>query len=190
MAHKRLAKILAVFLLLVFVTGPVALAASVAEKRESVRKMANDTLERLYKVHPSARGAIESAAGYAVFSNTGFKLFLFGAAAGKGLAVNYGSGAEVFMKVTEIDVGLGLGVKKISVIFVFETDKAFERFIDKGFEFGGQTTAAATDGVSGDSIQGALVIAPDMYLYQLTDKGLALELTLKGTKYYKDSELN
>jgi len=27
-------------------------------------------------------------------------------------------------------------------------------------------------------------------MYQLTDKGLALELTAKGTKYYKDSDLN
>lgn len=190
MLPKSLAKVLAMCLLIIFVSGPVALAASAEEKRESVRKMANDTLERLYKVHPSARAAIESAAGYAVFSNTGFKLFLFGAGTGKGIAVNYASGEEIFMKVTEIDVGLGLGVKKISAIFVFETDKAFERFISKGYEFGGQTTAAATDGVSGDSIQGAIVIAPDMYLYQLTDKGLALELTLKGTKYYKDSELN
>ena len=27
-------------------------------------------------------------------------------------------------------------------------------------------------------------------LYQLTDDGLALELTAKGTKYYKDGNLN
>lgn len=190
MRHKRLVRVLAMFLLLVFVTGPVALAASVEEKRQSVRKMTTDTLERLYKVHPSAKGAIESAAGYAVFSNSAFKLFLFGAGTGKGLAVNYANESEIFMKVTEIDVGLGLGVKKINLIFVFESDQAFERFINKGFEVGGQTTVAATDGVSGDSIQGAIVVAPGIYLYQLTEKGLALDLTIKGTKYYKDSELN
>lgn len=190
MRPNRLARIVALFLVLVFLATPIAAAASVEEKRDSVRKMADDTLERLYKVHPSARAAIDSAAGYAVFSNTGFKLFLFGAGAGKGLAVNNGSGEEVFMKVAEVDVGFGLGVKKISVIFVFETDHAYERFIEKGFEVGGQTTAAATDGVSGDSIQGAIVVAPGTYVYQLTDKGLALELTLKGTKYYKDSDLN
>jgi len=27
-------------------------------------------------------------------------------------------------------------------------------------------------------------------VYQLTDKGVALELTAKGTKYYKDDDLN
>jgi hypothetical protein len=33
-------------------------------------------------------------------------------------------------------------------------------------------------------------VAPGVWLYQLTASGLALELTAKGTKYYKDNELN
>jgi hypothetical protein len=33
-------------------------------------------------------------------------------------------------------------------------------------------------------------VAPGVWLYQLTDTGLALELTAKGTKYYKDTGLN
>jgi hypothetical protein len=27
-------------------------------------------------------------------------------------------------------------------------------------------------------------------MYQMTDKGLAAEITIKGTKYYKDDDLN
>jgi hypothetical protein len=29
-----------------------------------------------------------------------------------------------------------------------------------------------------------------VWMYQLTDKGLPLEATVKGTKYWKDSNLN
>ena len=29
-----------------------------------------------------------------------------------------------------------------------------------------------------------------IWLYQLTEKAVALELTAKGTKYYKDDDLN
>jgi hypothetical protein len=29
-----------------------------------------------------------------------------------------------------------------------------------------------------------------VWIYEVTDKGLALELTAKGTKYYKDADLN
>jgi len=37
---------------------------------------------------------------------------------------------------------------------------------------------------------GAMSVSPGIWLYQLTDNGLALELTAKGTKYYKDDGLN
>ena len=42
----------------------------------------------------------------------------------------------------------------------------------------------------GSCFQDAIAVAPGVWLYQLTDKGVALELTAKGTKYYKDDDLN
>lgn len=190
MRVRLVAGFLTVLMVAMVFIVPVASAASVEERRGEVRNMADKTLARLYKVRPSAQAAIGSAAGYAVFSNHGFKLFLLGGGSGRGLAVNNDSGEEVFMKMAEVDIGFGLGIKKFSVIFVFETEKAFDSFVNNGWRFGGQTTVAATDGVSGDSFQGAVVVAPGMWMYQLTDKGLALELTAKGTRYYKDSDLN
>ena len=41
-----------------------------------------------YKAQPSARKAVESAAGYAAFSNFGMKIFVAGGGSGKGVAVN------------------------------------------------------------------------------------------------------
>ena len=56
--------------------------------RAEIRKMAQDTLSRLYKAQPSARKAVEGAVGYAVFSNFGLKIFVGGSGSGKGVAVN------------------------------------------------------------------------------------------------------
>ena len=93
-----------------------------AKEQQEVRKMAHDTLQRLYKAEPEAKGAVEGAAGYAVFSNTGLKIFMFGSGKGEGIAVNNKSKTETFMKVVELQAGLGFGVKKFSVIFVFDNE--------------------------------------------------------------------
>ena len=50
-------------------------------------------------------------------------------------------------------------------------------------------TAAATTGEKGERGSAASV-SPGVWMYQMTDKGVALEITAKGTKYYKDDDLN
>ena len=42
----------------------------------------------------------------------------------------------------------------------------------------------------GASYQGAVSVSPGVWLYQVTGNSLAVELTAKGTKYYKDTDLN
>jgi lipid-binding SYLF domain-containing protein len=164
--------------------------ASKEQKRADVRKMAGDTLSRLYKIQPSAKKAVERAAGYAVFSNFGLKIFVVGSGSGKGMAVNNKTKKETFMKMLEVQAGLGWGAKKFRLVWVFENHGALDSFIDSGWELGGQTSAAAKLSDQGGAFAGAMSVSPGVWLYQLTDDGLALELTAKGTKYYKDGGLN
>ena len=183
---------LGVFLLgLVIASGAVAAKdPTKVEQQADVRKTANDTLSRLYKAQPGAKQAIARAAGYAVFSNFGMKILFAGGGTGKGVAIDNKSKAATFMKMVEVQAGLGFGVKEFRLVWVFETQEALNRFINSGWELGGQVTAAAQAGGQGGSFAGAMSIAPGVWLYQLTDAGLALELTAKGTKYYKDDGLN
>jgi lipid-binding SYLF domain-containing protein len=83
-----------------------------------------------------------------------------------------------------------MGVKKFQMIWVFENEKALNEFINSGWAFGGQATAAAKAGDKGSAYQGAVAVAPGVWVYQITGDGLAVELTAKGTKYYRDDELN
>ncbi len=160
------------------------------QKRYEIRIMAQQTLSRLYKIQPGAKPAIDKAKGYAVFSNFGMKILLAGGGSGSGVAVNNDTKKETFMKMAEVQAGLGLGVKKFRTVFVFETEQALNNFINQGWEFGGQATASAKAGEKGGAFAGAASVAPGIWMYQLTDTGLAAELTAKGTKYYKDSNLN
>jgi lipid-binding SYLF domain-containing protein len=163
---------------------------SVEEKREEVRKMAAETLAKLYELQPSAKTAIEQSAGYAVFSNFGLKILVLGSGKGEGIVVNKQTGKETFMKMLELQAGLGLGVKRFGVVFVFENEGVLNKFINSGWEFGGQSTVAAKLDEEGGAFTGAATVSPGVWVYQITKDGLAVELTVKGTKYMKNDKLN
>src|SRR5580704_7176575 len=147
---------------LVFATAmacALALAAQGAQsdkekQQQDIRKMAHDTLQQLYKAEPKTKAAVTHAAGYAVFSNMGVKILVAGSGNGKGLAVNNKSKQETFMKMLQVQAGLGMGVKKFRVVFVFDNEKALESFVNSGWQLGGQSTAAATTGDKGGSMAG------------------------------------
>jgi lipid-binding SYLF domain-containing protein len=181
----------AVLAVMVLVLAAVpAWGASKEDKQKEVQKVSRETLARLYKAQPSAKKAVEGAAGYAVFSNFGMKILVAGGGSGSGMAVDNKTKKMTYMKMVEVQAGLGMGVKKFRVVFVFDTQKALNDFVNSGWEFGGQTTAAAKSGDQGLALSGAVSVAPGVWMYQLTDTGLAAEITGKGTKYYKDSDLN
>jgi lipid-binding SYLF domain-containing protein len=176
---------------LLVVAGPLVLAKdSKAEEQAKVRETAQKGLDKLYEVNPQSKGAIQKAAGYAVFSNFGMKILVAGGGSGKGLAVDNKTRKEVFMRMKEVQAGLGFGAKKFTLVWVFATKDKLNQFINSGWEGGGQATAAAKTKDGGGALQGAVPMGEGVWLYQLTDKGLALELTVKGTKYYKDDDLN
>lgn len=179
-----------VFIFMLLLITTTVSAASKEDQRTALLHKTVTTLQELYSKQPKAKSVIEHSAGYAVFNNTGFKLLLLGHSHGQGVAVNRRTGKKIFMCMQEYQAGLGLGVKEYAVIFVFSNEDAWNSFVEKGWTFGAQATAAATDGVNGDALEGAVPISPGVWIYQMTTKGLAAELAVKGTNYYKDKDLN
>jgi len=171
-------------------TGVASAASDVETQRNEIRQGSKAILANLYKVQPSAKKVIESAAGYAVFSNFGMKILFAGGGTGHGMAVDQATKKETFMKMVEVQAGLGMGIKKFKAVFVFQNKQSLDTFINSGWEASAQTTAAAIDGDKGMALQGAILVSPGVWVYQITDKGLVLDATLKGTKYYKNDELN
>jgi lipid-binding SYLF domain-containing protein len=171
-------------------TSAVAAKDDIEKEKADIRKMAADTLKDLNKLQPGAQAAIQKSAGYAVFDNMGTNLLVVSSARGEGIAVNSGTKQETFMKMVSGGVGLGLGVKDYRVVFVFGTAKALATFIDSGWSGSAQSDAAAKAGDKGGAFSGATEVAEGVWVYQITKNGLALQITLQGTKYYKDEDLN
>jgi lipid-binding SYLF domain-containing protein len=164
--------------------------SKIIQARIQVREMAQDGLAALYEIAPGTRKVVERSAGYAVFSTFGVKLFFAGGTTGKGMVVNHRTGRQTFMKMVQVQGGLGFGVNQNRLIFVFTNEQALRNFINQGWEFGGQLNLSAMAGGQGGMFSGAAAVSPGVYLYQLTQTGLAATLTVGGTKFFKDGDLN
>jgi lipid-binding SYLF domain-containing protein len=152
--------------------------------------MANQTLDQLYQQYPDAQSQVRNAAGYAVFSDTGLKFMFGGGAHGRGEAVNNATNQATYMKMIELQPGFGFGAEKFRIVFIFETPQAFEQFVTSGWEFGANAMAAAKSGTQGGGSQMGATVSPGVTMYQLTEKGVIVGISITGAKYYKDDNLN
>ena len=156
------------------------------EKRAELRNKVQSTLALCYEHYPEAKYTVENGVGYAVFANTGSHYGFFGNAHGRGMAINNQTGEEVFMKMSQLQLGVGVGIKEYSIVFVFTKPEAWQKFIESKWSVDKSYSADASDGVSGGSSDGAIHCGKGVLAYQFTTKGVALELSLGGIRYVKD----
>ena len=162
------------------------------EKRAAVRKQRDEILAKLYAANPEAKDKIQKAVGYGTFNNKNMNLFLLSSGSGNGMVVDK-NGKETFMAMGSLGAGVGLGAKDLSVVFIFKKAEVMKKFIESGWQFGGEADATAKAGDKGGAAakEAAADTAANLFeIYQMTDTGVALQATVAGTKYWKDKDLN
>lgn len=189
LSQQTLSRSILLLVATVFLAGCAASGGTRDDKRATVQKMRQDVLAQLYKVKPHARSYIQQAPGYAVFSNANVNLIFASFGGGYGVVRDARTGRDTYMRMGEAGIGLGLGVKDFRAVFVFDNRATMERFVASGWAFGGHADAAAKAADKGGAVGGEVVL-DGITIYQLTETGLALQATVKGTKYWKDDELN
>lgn len=180
-------KLIAVFTMVLM---SFTVLADKQDDRQEVLDMRNDILAKLYKEEPNVKGKIADAKGYAVFSNIGINLIFLSAGGGSGVVHDNTTGKDTYMNMGSAGIGIGLGVKDFSAVFIFHSKDALNAFIEDGWDFSGQADAAAKSGKKGAEGSAAGTIINGVSIYQMTENGLALQATLQGTKYWVDSDLN
>ena len=184
---KHLISISCLLLSTLFI-GCASTGDSPSAKRQSVLEMREDVLVELYKEKPAARSEIAKAPGYGVFSNVNVNVIFASFGGGYGVVEAQG-GQKTYMQMGEVGIGLGLGAKDFRAVFVFQNQEALDRFTEHGWTVGAQADAAAKSDKKGGSVEGEAII-DSVKIYQLTEHGLALQATVKGTKFWKSKELN
>ena len=162
---------------------------STAEKQQEILKMKDAVLTQLFATKPDTRQQLNAAPGYAVFSNANINLIFVAAGTGYGVVKDMKNQKHTYMNMAEGGVGLGLGVKDYRIVMVFHSRDAMNNFINSGWTFGGNADASAKAGDKGGSIEGEAYYG-DVTVYTFTESGLALQATIKGTKFWRAEALN
>jgi len=160
------------------------------EKRAFVQQMKNDTLAELYANKPYAKQLVQSASGYAVFSNFNTQLLIVGSGNGYGVAVDNSNGDNIYMKMAEGGVGLGVALKNFREVIVFNNKAVFNKFITEGWTYGAQGDAAAKYKDDGGATSAEVPLDSDVVVFQMTKDGIALRATIGASKVWIDDELN
>ncbi len=155
-----------------------------AKKKSKIDERSNEVLETVLGESENAKDLFDKAMGYAVFDNTKVALGISGGG-GSGVAVEKASGKRTYMKMGTGGVGVGIGVKTYQVIMLFENEKVFRNFVDKGWQ--ADTQAGASAGSKGASVE--TTFHNGMAVFVRTKKGLMASADVSGTKYWK-SDLN
>lgn len=159
------------------------------ETRAALRDMRKETLDRLYKEEPKARVSIRGAAGYAVFESAGAHILFLGGSGGRGVIRDNLTGKDTFMRMGAVRAGLGVGFEDVRTVLVFKKRDTLQKFVDKGWTFGGETAAVAEAEGQGAGRR-EIETAEGIIVYQLTKTGAMARGTVAGTKYWKDDALN
>lgn len=158
---------------------------AIAARRQQVIKMSQHALEMLFAENSKVKDEIGAAAGYAVFDLSSVNAVIVYGARGKGVIFDNMTGGATFMKTARVGTGPGIGYQKLFQVIVFQNESALSQFKlgDKG---GGDFNASATAGDSNKQIS----FNPNIKVYEIRDKGFAVQANWGGTAYLVDPDLN
>jgi lipid-binding SYLF domain-containing protein len=162
----------------------------IIKTRQDLVKMAEETLQRLYKEQPKAKDEIKNAYGYGVFKGQAVNLIMY--VAGKGLGVVYDNKTKtpIFMKAIRAGTGPGVGYKSMHGVLIFANEIVYKQFTTIGLQVSASGDAQLKVAGKGAGTSSAVSLVPGVSLYQLVDTGLVLQANWGATEFLKDPHLN
>ncbi|MBK8385858.1 MAG: hypothetical protein ABTS22_03730 [Accumulibacter sp.] len=168
-------------------SGSALAADDKASKQTEIRAVTQASLEKFYAAQPELKAQVAKAPGYGVFTTYGLS-FLVGGAGGKGLVHNNKTKKDTFMAMAQASAGGEVGIAESETLIVFASAKSMDWFVNKGWEGGGGGGLQA--GAGGKSAGVAGGGGPGGAYYTLTKNGLQAGVAVKGSKFWKDGDLN
>ena len=152
-----------------------------SDERRSIDADVDATMQRLYATVKGSRELVAKSRGVLVFPSVIQAGFVVGAQYGKG-ALRVGGGTVGYYSTTSASVGLQAGAQSKSLIFLFMTQDALDKFRNTdGWSVGGDASVALVKMGANGNIDSTTATAP-VEVFVLTNAGLMANLSLEGTK--------
>jgi hypothetical protein len=151
------------------------LVGSKEKKRAYFDKLEQDTLARLVKEQPKVKQELAESVGYVVAEKDIVKVPMVGWGSGAGVAVETASGKRTYLRIPELQFGVGWGGRVEKVVLVFQDLDKFRDLADGKWHAGVEAEAAAKAGDVGVAGSGSStdLMKKGFSTYVLTDAGVS-----------------
>ncbi len=165
----------------ILILGVVAISGAWAASKAKIDARVAETLAQFTKKYKSAQGILDQAAGVLVFPRITKGSFILGGEYGEGALIVDGTTVGYY-SVASPSIGLQFGLQTKSLILVFLSQDALERFRrSDGWAIGVDANVTLVEiGASAD-INTEISRTPIM-AFVLNHKGLMAGISLEGTK--------
>jgi lipid-binding SYLF domain-containing protein len=165
-------------------TGGTDGKASPPGSAQELESQSTAALNRLYSAMPGTREQVAKAKGVLVCPAVIGGSFVVGVQHGKCVLRSNGT-SRGFYSTTGASIGWQAGGQSRSVIYVFNTDDAYNTFINSsGWSVGADATVAVGKAGANGSVDSTTLAAP-VSSYVLTNTGLELGVSVEGSKISK-----
>jgi lipid-binding SYLF domain-containing protein len=173
-----------IFRYLVFVFAAFMSASALAATAEEIDREANAALETFKEQVDGSGVFLNQSAGYLIFPRVIKVGIGVGAETGEG-ALRVGGQTVDYYRTTSGSFGLQLGAQAKSIVIVFMTPEALDKFRNsEGWKVGVDGSVALIDIGAGKTIDTQNIKDP-VVGFVFGAKGLMYNLTLEGTKFSK-----
>ena len=155
--------------------------ATPAVSRASMETSVNETLSRLYSTVPGTREMVSKAAGVLVFPAVVGGSFVVGAEHGRG-ALRVGGQTVAYYSTTGASIGFQAGGQSRSVIYVFNTQDALQKFRASNGWTAGTDATVAVGTVGANGRVDTKTLQQPITSFTLTNVGLEAGVSVGGSK--------
>ena len=157
-------------------TGPIT-----ADKQREISAGYRETLDRLYATTPGSRELVAKARGVLVFPKVYAAGFVVGGEYGEG-ELRTGDMSGGYYRTTTASVGLQIGAQSRSLIFVFLTQDALDKFRAGNGWAGGVDASVAVAKLGANGAVDVNAAGAPTVAFVMTNAGLMANLNIEGTK--------